>query len=95
MSKRNIRIALLLCDTPNPLVLEAHGTYDPIFRSLLADSLSNAGLQDAIDFSVDAFDVVQGELPDRSRFVQGSEDAFDAIMMTGSGELTFSFGPPP
>jgi len=94
MSKRSVRIALFLCDTPNPLVLEAHGTYLPIFTSLLADSLCNAGLQDAVNFRVDAFDVVQGELPDRSRFVEGGKDAFDAILMTGSGELAWDVSSP-
>jgi hypothetical protein len=62
MSKRSVRIALFLCDTPNPLVLEAHGTYLPIFTSLLADSLCNAGLQDAVNFRVDACRGRQGRL---------------------------------
>lgn len=85
MVKRDIRIALLLNDTPNPLVLAAHGDYRDIFKSLLANSLRHAGLDDLVEFSVDAFDVVQNELPDRSRFAEGGENAFDAIMMTGSG----------
>lgn len=92
-AKRKINLALFLCDTPNPAVLAAHGTYLPIFTSLLADSLANAGRADDVDFNVDGYDVVRGELPDVSRFVEGSEGAYDGILMTGSGELDPSYRP--
>lgn len=85
MLKQKISVALLLCDTPSPPVLAAHGTYLPIFTSLLQDSLKNAGREDDVELVVDGYQVTNSELPPISRFEEGKEGSYDAILMTGSG----------
>lgn len=85
MLKQRISVALLLCDTPSPPVLAAHGTYLPIFTSLLQDSLKNAGREDDVELVVDGYQATDSELPPLSRFEEGKEGSYDAILMTGSG----------
>lgn len=70
-----ITLALLLCDTPPPAVVAAHGRYDDIFGTLLAASVP-AGLQ----YSVEAYDVVE------KMDYPPDEDLLDGILITGSGE---------
>lgn len=85
MPKQKISVALLLCDTPSPPVLAAHGTYLPIFTSLLQDSLKNAGRENDVELVIDGYQATDSELPSISRFEEGKEGSYDAILMTGSG----------
>ena len=86
--RRTIRIALLLCDTPLPLVRQelSYPTYLPIFHSHLQDTLTSFPDQskvDGVELEVDGFDVVgKGEYPDEGKMRSGW---WDAVMMTGSG----------
>jgi len=86
---RTIRIALLLCDTPLPLVQRElnYPTYTPVFLSHLQDTLESYPDKKAIEgvqLEVDSFDVVgKQEYPDESKVREGW---YDAVMMTGSGE---------
>lgn len=55
------KLALLLCDTPVPVVLQSHGTYLDIFRDQLRLSNPDA----SFPFSLDGYDVVNAqEYPD-------------------------------
>lgn len=93
---RTIRIALLLCDTPLPLVQRElnYPTYTPVFLSHLQDTLESYPDKKAVEgvqLEVDSFDVVgKQEYPDESKVREGW---YDAVMMTGSGKhhaaLTF------
>jgi hypothetical protein len=76
MTSKHIRIALLLCDTPIPAVVSAHGNYHVIFGDLL-----KASLPENTTFTLDPYDVVhkQEYPPDDAQY--------DGILMTGSGEL--------
>jgi hypothetical protein len=91
---RTIRIALLLCDTPLPLVQRElnYPTYTPVFLSHLQDTLESYPDKKAVEgvqLEVDSFDVVgKQEYPDESKVREGW---YDAVMMTGSGEHPFSF----
>lgn len=76
-----LKLALLLCDTPMPSVLAEHGDYTSIFTNLFRNSLpKDAG----IDFQLDPYDV-RGKLeyPEDSQFE--GEDAYKAVILTGSG----------
>lgn len=74
------KIALLLCDTPNPLVLLGHGDYTTIFTRHLRSSLPSP-----VDFTVDSYDVVHKmEYPP-----EDIVDTYDGIMITGSGSCSF------
>ena len=68
-----MRLALLLCDTPVPAVLEREGTYLDIFRTWLESC--NPG----VDLVIDA---VNQELPPVE-----SIESYDAVMLTGSSKL--------
>jgi hypothetical protein len=69
-----LRLALLICDTPLPAVVEAHGDYLAIFSRFFETSLPDP----QVEFSLDGFDVVnKQEYP--------SLDAgYDAVVITGS-----------
>lgn len=68
-----IRLAILLCDTPLPPILEEHGDYQKIFDRWLR-------ITSPVDFTLDAFDVVH-------KMEYPPEDAkYDAIILTGSGK---------
>lgn len=86
-TSRHIRLALLICDTPNPLVLAAHGDYLAIFRDLLARSLALTPYAAAgVTFELDGFDVRNGEFPPEEMLTEGKEGAYEGILITGSGE---------
>jgi hypothetical protein len=73
-----IHLAVLLCDTPNPSVVERHGDYHAIFQELLESSYP--GTEDK-DFILDPYDVVQKqEYPE-------VPDHYAGILLTGSGAL--------
>ena len=71
-----LRLAVLLCDTPNPTIQAQYGDYLAIFKQFFQSSLPNKKLK----YTVDGFDVVnKQEYP--------SLDAnYDCILLTGSGE---------
>lgn len=72
-----LRLALLVCDTPNPYVLEEHGDYLAIFTRFFKNSLPDK----SVEFVIDGYDVVQKQEypPDESEY--------DAVVITGSGRL--------
>lgn len=86
---RTIRIALLLCDTPLPLVQQElnYTTYTPVFLSHLQDTLDSYPDKKAVEgvqLEVDSFDMVgKQEYPDEKKVREGW---YDAVMMTGSGK---------
>lgn len=81
-NKRQIKIALLLCDTPIPTVLSTHGTYVDIFRNLLQASLPPSA---EVDFTLDGFDVVVAQdYPDLGEDEDSTGD-YDGVLITGSG----------
>ena len=84
-ASRTLRIALLLCDTPNPLVLAEEGDYLTIFRTHLLSSLASSSSLSSQDIKLEVvgFDVVsgEGEWPDEE-----TAEEWDGVMITGSGE---------
>lgn len=67
-----MRLAILLCDTPAPPILEKYGDYHKIFDRWLR-------ITAPVDFILEPFDVVKMEYP--------PEDAqYQAILLTGSGQ---------
>ncbi|KAL7412376.1 class I glutamine amidotransferase-like protein [Mrakia frigida] len=86
-SPKNLRIALLLADTPNPYVLAEEGTYLDVFRAHLLDSLANMGRKDDVDLEITGFDIVgKQEFPEDRGFEKGG---FDAVMITGSAHCSY------
>ncbi|KAI8810879.1 class I glutamine amidotransferase-like protein [Cladochytrium replicatum] len=71
-----VRVAVLLCDTPAPPVVEKYGAYDRIFKEML-DAASKTIEQRTPQLEVSYFDVVSEVLPK-------SAGDFDAYIMTGS-----------
>ena len=68
-----IRLAILLCDTPVPPVLNEHGDYQKIFTAWLRAA------SPSVDFTLEAFDVV-------NKMEYPPEDFnYDGILLTGSG----------
>lgn len=81
---RTLRVALLLCDTPNPYVLAEEGTYLDVFRTHLLSSISAAGRSEEINLEIEGFDVVnEGKWPEEKGLEKGG---WDGVMITGSGE---------
>ena len=77
-----LKLALLLCDTPHPKVVEKHGDYRTIFRDFLKNSL----LPNAAKYEVDDYDVVhEMEYPSDDKI-----DQYAGIILTGSGTHTKS-----
>lgn len=75
-----LRLALLVCDTPLPAVVQTHGDYLPIFTRYFRASLPNS----QVEFSLDGFDVVhKQEYPPL-------DAGYNAIVITGSGGLPLS-----
>lgn len=72
-----MRLAVLLCDTPAPPVLEEDGDYHRIFDTWLR------GVSPSVDFTLEAFDVVNRmEYPP-------DEAKYDGILLTGSGQSSY------
>ena len=69
-----LRLALLVCDTPVPAVVEAHGEYPKIYDTWLKAS-NVAG----VPYKLTPFDVVNH--PE----TYPHPEEFDAIILTGSG----------
>ena len=76
------RIAVLLCDTPNPAVLAAYGDYGAVFRTLFQNSLQSlkkSAPETQLDFIIDSYDV-------RYKLEYPTDvDQYDAVLLTGSG----------
>lgn len=95
---RIVRIALLLCDTPLPKVQQELGfsTYHPVFASHLQDTLTSFPDKEKVkdvELVVEGFDVVhKQEYPADDLLRNGH---YDAVMMTGAGELVSPLPPPP
>ena len=76
-TRRPIKLALLLCDTPVPAVVKEYGTYLDIFRSQL--QLSNP--DDQFPFTLDGFDVVEAqEYPNLD-----DGEGYRGVLISGSG----------
>ncbi len=77
-----MRIALLICDTPVPAVVETRGTYLEIYRDFLRRSNPSAS------FELDGYDVVRAQAyPDLN-----SEPSYQGIVITGSGAPDIAAG---
>ncbi|KAG9093679.1 hypothetical protein FRC07_011431, partial [Ceratobasidium sp. 392] len=87
---RHLNLALLICDTPLPEVIAAHGTYLEIFRTHLDKSLQYV-LQTArhspgsVQFTLDGYDVVKGAYPDDTKLSE-----YDGILITGSAASAYA-----
>ncbi|WRT70804.1 uncharacterized protein IL334_007803 [Kwoniella shivajii] len=88
MTKRTMRIALLINDTPVPAVIQEDGTYLDIYRRWLLQSLStypDVAVAKNTELIMDGYDVVdKGEYPAEEKLLAGSHDGYDAIVLTGS-----------
>lgn len=77
-----VRLALLVCGTPIPSILEVHGDYPDIFRSLFQAGLDQLKEQDATDpktkLVLEGFDVREGIYP--------RANEWDGIVISGSGK---------
>jgi hypothetical protein len=82
MATRVPRLALLVCDIPLPEVIRDHGEYPRIF-----DRVFRASLPDRFaDFALYPYDVRYAkEYPQ-----MGDLDAYDGIVITGSGNAPLS-----
>ena len=84
-TKRHIKLALLLCDTPIQTVRETHGTYLEIFQRLLQSSLPQDTNTD-VEFTLEGFDVVGAQVyPDLGES-QDSDDGYAGVLISGSGK---------
>lgn len=76
-------IALLICDTPVPEVLDNYGDYHQIFTSLMTASLP--GGTNLASYKLDPYDVVH-----RMEYPSDDElDRYDGIMITGSAASAY------
>ncbi|GJJ13024.1 hypothetical protein Clacol_007273 [Clathrus columnatus] len=74
-----VRLALLICDTPNPGVLADHGDYLEIFTRFFQDSIPDK----EIEFVIDGYDVVhKQEYPP-------ADSEYDAVVITGSAAAAY------
>ncbi|KAG8729494.1 hypothetical protein FRC12_020940 [Ceratobasidium sp. 428] len=87
---RRLNLGLLICDTPLPEVITAHGTYLEIFQTHLQKSLDNV-LQNtqqsanSVQFTLDGYDVVKGAYPDDAKLSK-----YDGIVITGSAASAYA-----
>ena len=82
MSQKTPRLALLLCDTPIPAVLQSSGDYHEIFKTLFRLALPS----ELVDFAIDAYDVRHKmEYPGDSQL-----DDCAGVVITGSGTYDHS-----
>nr|XP_031859523.1 uncharacterized protein CI109_004985 [Kwoniella shandongensis]KAA5526595.1 hypothetical protein CI109_004985 [Kwoniella shandongensis] len=97
-SKRIVRVALLITDTPLPAVVAENGTYLDIFRRWLSESLASypdESVRAGTELIVDGYDVVdKQEYPPSAKLVDGAPDAYDCVMMTGSKHTAFDTSSP-
>lgn len=74
-----VKLALLMCDTPVPAVLERRGTYLDIFRDQLRFSNPRA----EFPFELDGYDVVTAqEYPNL-------DEGYVGVLISGSGLSTY------
>jgi len=73
----SIRLALLLCDTPPPLVQKTDGTYTDIFNALLTNSSPST------NYTLDSFDV-----KDKMEYPNKIDD-YQGIILTGSAASAY------
>lgn len=83
MTMRKLRLALLICDIPNPAVLEKYGTYLEIFTTYLRNSLSATDRGTTIEFTLEGYNVFEGAYPKDDDLI--GDKAFDGMVITGSG----------
>lgn len=70
-----IRLAVLLCDTPLPQVVAEEGDYHKIYTTLMHDASPGVDFK----FVIDAYDV-------KNKFEYPADDhEYDGIILTGSG----------
>jgi len=72
---RRIRLALLICDTPIPTVLETHGDYLAIFTRFFRESLPDP----LVELTMEGFDVVH------TQDYPSLDIGYDGVVITGSG----------
>lgn len=81
-AKAPIRVALLVCGTPIPIVAEAYGEYPAIFNNLLQDGLKELKKRRTVDpdteLVTEGFDVREDIYPERL-------SDYDGVLITGSG----------
>ncbi|CEI60503.1 hypothetical protein FVEN_g10005 [Fusarium venenatum] len=86
---RNLRIAVLECDTPFPSVLEKRGPYGDVFRTLLDKGLKHETLGDKVkdvNYEISRWDVVTAqEYPEI--------EEVDGFLLTGSKHTSFADEP--
>ncbi|KIO31833.1 hypothetical protein M407DRAFT_241604 [Tulasnella calospora MUT 4182] len=81
-----LKLALLVCDTPILPVREKYGTYTEIFHQWLSNSLQ--AIPSHHDFTLDPFDVVQGQYPSDDNI-----HSYDGFIITGSAANAFETFP--
>lgn len=74
---RPVKLALLLCDTPVPAMLNTYGTYLDIFRNQLL--LSNPSHPAPFPFTLDGYDVV-----DKQEYPDLDEGEYTGVLISGS-----------
>ncbi|KIJ56370.1 hypothetical protein M422DRAFT_23651 [Sphaerobolus stellatus SS14] len=75
-----LRLAVLLCDTPNPAVFSEHGDYLAIFKRFFQASLPDP----TVKYTVDGYDVVnKQEYP-------SLDDNYDGVLLTGSAASAYA-----
>ncbi|KAG8899473.1 hypothetical protein FRB99_006700 [Tulasnella sp. 403] len=84
---RILRLALLVCDTPVPQVVERHGAYPQIFTTFLRTALKKNALDSLADFELEPYDVVKGIYPNPEDLT--GEGAFDGILISGSAASAY------
>ncbi|KAL1412394.1 NEDD8 activating enzyme [Vanrija albida] len=101
MTKRTLRVALLVNDVPMQTVIDEDGTYYDIFKRWLLKALAkypDAQVANNTELVFDGFDVVNKlEFPPAEKLVAGGPESYDVIMLTGSRHTAHdensSFGP--
>ncbi|WVO16933.1 hypothetical protein L204_104619 [Cryptococcus depauperatus] len=87
MTKRVVKVALLICDTPVDDVVRDFGNYYDIYKRWLLESLEtypDQAISSSINFIIDGYNVVDQEYPEWNRLQYGVEEAYDCVMITGS-----------
>ncbi|KAG0238760.1 hypothetical protein BGW42_002626 [Actinomortierella wolfii] len=83
---KHIKIALLVCGTPIPTVLEPHGDYPALFRNLMLRGLDRLKKEEKIGseatLELKGYDVREGIYPERIQ-------DFDAILISGSASNAY------
>ncbi|KAG8950407.1 hypothetical protein FRC03_012861 [Tulasnella sp. 419] len=88
MSRQTVQLALLICDTPVPAVLQKYGTYLEVFKVFLNNSLTHLGLADDVNFTLDGYDVTKEEFPPSELLEKGS--GYQGILISGSSASAYA-----